>query len=219
MVREVGAEFPDHPPTPRFTPLLLAAAKSGFSLEVFDRAVAAAPAPGASPDVATAAALRRLAQAESRVPADAAVTTVDARPDQAAASSAMLPTIAAAKEEGLALDRINLLVEATRNAPEVIHALAPSVLASQGGGILAYSRDNVVQEDRTWGGHRAASIAQAQRREASALRALAPDDLVAVTRWYAGPGGRSEVSRTSAMLAQAYDAAAAKMTKEYYRRL
>lgn len=219
VVDEVAAEFPNHPPTPRLTPLLLAAVKAGFSTNVFDRALAAMPAPTTSPDTSTVVALRRLALAESRIPADAAMTPADTRSNQAAAVAATLPAMAAAKEEGLALDRINLLVEAARNAPDVVHALAPSVLASQDGGILMYSRDNVVQEDRVWGGHRATNIAQAQTRESNALRALAPNDFAAVERWYASAGGRSEVARTSALLAQAYDAAAATMTKKYFKRL
>ena len=56
-------------------------------------------------------------------------------------------------------------------------------------------------------------------RQAFVLRALAPDDLAAIGRWYAAPGGRAEVARASSILSQAYDLAGAATTKDYYRRL
>lgn len=221
IVEEVGAEFPRHPPTPRFTPLLAAAAWSGYAAATFDQASAEAPSAQGPPDEATRAALRNLARTQSALSSGAPPAQGAAQEggDAVAATAWLLPSMAAASEEGLARDRINLLVEATRNASEAIRALAPAVLASDGRAVLAYSRDNVVQEDATWGGHRRARLSVAQARAEAALRALAPADRLAVSRWYAGPGGRAEAARASLILARAYDAASATMTKEYYRRL
>ena len=219
VVREIAAEFPDHPPTPGCTALLVAAARTGFSASAFNAAFAAAPPAGRPPDGATRAALAALGRAEARPGLGAAGGSAGDQAGPAADALPMRPALAEAEEEGLALDRINLLVEATRNDPDVVRALAPSVAASRGADILAYSRDNVAQEDATWGGHRQAALARARAQEAAALRTLAPADLALAARWYAGPGGRGEAARYASALARAYDAAAAAMTKDYYRRL
>ena len=219
VVREIADEFPNNPPAPRATPLLIAAARTGFSASTFDRAFAAAPPPGAAPDDATKPARHTRARAHARVTAGAHPAPADAPAAQAVAIAPMLPAIAAAREQGLALDRINLLVEATRDNPDVVRAMTPSVLASSGADVMIYSRDNVVQEDATWGGHLNACVARAKARAAAALRLLTPKDLATLRRWYAAPAGRAEVARLSSTLAQAYDAAGAATTKDYYRRL
>ena len=219
VVREISAEFPHSPPAPTSTPLLVAAATTGFSASAFDRAFAAAPPLVTPPDEATRTALRKLEHAQGGVPAGAAAGSAEIQSGQAATIALMLPAIAAAREEGLALDRINLLVEATRDNPDVVRALAPSVSASDGADVMVYSRDNVLQEDGAWGGHQHARVAEAQTRQAAALRTLTRSDLVAISHWYAAPGGRAEVARAASALARAYDTAGAAMTKDYYRRL
>ena len=116
VARQLAVEFPKHPPSDRDIALLVAAARVGFSTETFDVAVASTPASGVAPDQSTLAALGKFTTAYKRLHD---IPGGESQHDDAARLATLLPTIVAARERGLALDRINLLSESTRNDPEV----------------------------------------------------------------------------------------------------
>ncbi len=216
IVHQLAAEFPKHPPLDRDTALLIAAARTGFNDKTFDAAVAAKPASGVTPDQSTRAALMNFVSAYKRLEATSAG---GASPNKTSRLALILPTTVAAREKGLALDRINLLSESTRNDPEVVNAITSMTQGSDGSELMLYSRDNVGPEDEAWGGNQRAEVAAAVARGSAALRTLNPGEVATIKAWLEGPGGGAERASISTTLAQAYDAAGAAMTKDYFRRV
>ena len=125
-----------------------------------------------------------------------------------------LPTTLAAREQGLALDRLNILSQMTNTKPQM-NTFFGSQKGSDIAQALDYSRQSTLENDRAWGGNQLALVARAAARNATALRSLTPKDADVVRRWYESPGGRAENAWIASCLATAYDQAAAMMWKDY----
>jgi len=216
VVQQVTAENPRHPPMSSDTGFLASAASSGFSGTVFDRALDAAPPPGSPPDAATRAALRRFARAYAAAKASGSTAQSELGGVEALASE--LPTVAAASERGLALDRMNALSDSTRNNPDIVALFGPQA-KSDGSEMMRYTRKNVGREDEVWGGNQKKIVAASVERSAATLRSLPPGDIEIIGRWYASPRGKTESAWMTAFLARAYDAGGALMWKEYYQHI